>query len=499
MRQILRRDEFLKEALWKGVIDRSKSDKAREEDENHHHFTDGNGKIHKHGILVEDNIEQTVPDVIGKYILDQLEKGNYDIDLNILDMSEVKSIQDLFHNIKVYLLYKSIPLADINKIKLDCSGWLLDTVQHLRYAFNGLWTDIGIENWKFATEKQMDYTTFKNSWYEDNLPSWYEFNPKDWASTCIDHISKFSSRLDKVRTKELGKTCYLVKFKVGLNDNLTIEHIPDVVTIESIIGEYTNRVINCQNLKSFERFPKEFDPYYKFMLELTLKKFDEEIVLPKGLHKILIKDKNDDITRLPKVLDCGIHIYHSNVLVPHFEEVKGDFKVNFYGSGSTSLDGFPKVVGGEVELSNYNGSSLKDCPESVGGDFIIRNCPNIDSLQYCPKFIGKRFDITNTPKLNKFDFFPDVIKGDISFEDLKLDDFEGLPDTLNNKIYMLRIVCNKSFKGLPTKTTQEIEVDNFQLNNTFIQPEDLIPKLIEDNPNVNPDLFTHKIKAYNNK
>jgi hypothetical protein len=491
---ILNRESYLKEALWKGVIDRSKTGKAREEDvPGHHHFTDGNGVKHKHGVKPDYEVDpRFLIELIKEAIIKQKDKNDV-IDLNYIDMSETSTISDLFPNV-FDDLEDEIEKDELYNLKFDTSGWIMTNLQRLNHAFQGLTSDIGINNWKINKDKlDINWKVVEGSYYESHLPEWYEFDPVDWIrSLNIMYPSKDSIVEDEERTKQLGKKCYIV----SLHNSCTINFIPEQITIDSIdgvndSGSIPNTKIHITKLTSLDRFPESFDADQNVILYTNLNNIkDNPLIIPKGIKKLCITSK-DDVTRLPKHIDYGIEI-RSKSQLGHFITVRGNMVFFSLGHSKYDVDSFkgsPKKVGGSFLCNNNQFiKTLEGCPEEVVKDFSVGRSSSLVSLKGCPKYVGGNFGISSNKLLKQIDDFPEYVGGhiDISYNDL--DSLEGLPEEVKGDIILIGTNV-RSFKGLPKKIGGCIKISNSTtLDGKKVDKNDIIKE--------NPDLKPSDIKVF---
>lgn len=127
-----------------------------------------------------------------------------------------------------------------------------------------------------------------------------------------------------------------------------------------------------------------------------------------------------------------------------FNKVSGNFNVDLLHLEDMRL--FPKHVGGNLEASGTYISTLKGCPEYVGGDVVLGSrghlwdSPDLlRSLEYCPKYIGGNLDVYGMG-IYTFEHFPKKLVGDFLCE--------------SNPIYSLWILLN-------------MDRDNIELFNDF--------------------------------
>ena len=471
--RLIKDKKSINEGLWSKGIERSKSGEERIEKQlGHHSFTDGNGKFHKYGYQpkdIDDAIEK-----ISQLIIDK--KDEEKIDLNILDMSEMTSLSHIFYKIFCHLNDEmGIDFEKAMKLPLDTSGWNVEKCEDFNSFVDCVMTDIGLETWKINPDIQVTIDKFDGSWYQYNPPSWYYFDIKKYIKQCVDHVSKNKFGVDKERTKELGKKCYWIDFK----ENVRIQYIPDNVVIRSISNEnvltpkYRCKV-DLSQLTTLNNIPKTFidtRPHSKgFYLGLTLNDITDDIItIPENVTQLHISE-HDDVTKLPKELNCSINLYNSNQL-GHFEKINGDLFVG--NSKLNTLSGCPKIVMGNFDAHNCKITNLIGSPEEVGGDFSCSNNSRLTSLKGCPKRIEKDFNFYSSG-VTDIDDFPEYVGGNIDLSGCThLNSFMGLPDVVEG--YLDIGYCNvKSLEGLPKEIKGALVIGGLTLNNKDVTAEDIV-------------------------
>lgn len=466
MRNILSREEFINEGLINKTLKRIRTGEERIEDKlGHHTFVDGNGKTHKYGIepaSLNDLIELIIKVILRDKMKDV-------IDLNIIDMSNVPTICDLFTIVFQRLNSQhDFTMEFCERLNLDTSGWDLKETTEFRGALSAIKKDIGVNNWKVYNKVKLD--CFARGYYQDHLPDWYKFNVKEWIALCVHRVSAQKSGVDKELSKKLGKKMYWVEF----NTSVEFPYIPDNVIIRAITNTQGNTHINATNLTSLKKLPTEIlctktygEP--RIFLEVCLDIIeDDEIIIPKGVTRLRI-EKSDDITRLPKDLPCGMTIENQNQL-GHLTSVDGDFNVG--NSRITSLVGCPKTVSGEMDAHNTKITDLVGAPEHIGGDFSCSNTSSLHSLKGCPKTVGGDFNIYSTG-LVTLDDFPESIGGNINMSGCThLESFKGLPKHFKGDLDIG--YCNtQSLEGLPEEIDGTLIVGDLTLNNEHIKMTEL--------------------------
>lgn len=88
-------------------------------------------------------------------------------------------------------------------------------------------------------------------------------------------------------------------------------------------------------------------------------------------------------------------------------DVEGDV-IFTVSSEFTSIPVKFGTVSGDFSLSGSNWTSLKNCPNEVGGSFSASACQKITSLQGAPQKIGGGFDCSHNHKLTSLDGLGEV-------------------------------------------------------------------------------------------
>jgi len=113
------------------------------------------------------------------------------------------------------------------------------------------------------------------------------------------------------------------------------------------------------------------------------------------------------------------------------QNINGDFFIND-NALLKSLDGSPKIVGGDYDCSNCKLESLGGGPKEVGGSF---NCENnkLDSLAGGPEYIGGHFTLS----YNKVNSLEGIARGANTIDIVKnpISSLQGIDFKSVNKIY----------------------------------------------------------------
>ena len=131
-----------------------------------------------------------------------------------------------------------------------------------------------------------------------------------------------------------------------------------------------------------------------------------------GEHKIKNYTINDDWTIDVKGY-VGLGWYKEEQLPDYiqFRKVSWDFYCMF--SNLSSLKGCPEEVGGKFDCQYCrNLESLEGAPQEVGGSFHCNNCVNLKSLKGCPKEVGEDFNCINCISLTSLNGAPEKVGRD---------------------------------------------------------------------------------------
>jgi hypothetical protein len=493
MKTILDRKSFLKEALWKGVIDRSKNNIDRKEDIlGQHKFTDRNGVTHEHGILA--NPENDLCETVAKVIYYYVKKGENVVDLNLIDMSEITSIDWLFKNTieeleETYNMLK----RDIFKLKMDASGWDMSSLTDVDYGFCGLWTKIGAEKWNVSEDCNVKLHDFMTSPYMSEPPAWCKFRMSDWIAMTTEYSSDAEWGEDDERSEKLGKPCYWVI----LQNHFDLQYLPDFITIREINGKKcTGDLIgDVTELKSIRRLPKVFKDDHRVILRICLKNIEDEYVdLPANIHELIpdFRDNDIDIKKLPRKLDCGITFKDESQICGYIQEVVGN--VDVIDLPLSSLHKLPDIIHGRLLLKDITSlHNLRGFPVKVN-NLIINNVTNLDSFDGCCRELSGDLILKKLPNILNLLDLPKKVKGDVEIEDLfihelydfpetegnviltnmkGIDSFEGFPEHLYNNLHIQH--CNiKSIKGFPKQVDGQIYFYDTKLNGHPITIDDIL-------------------------
>lgn len=464
---ILSFEDFISEQLWSKGIKRSKSNSERLEDVlGDHVFTDGNGTEHKHGVKITNSYHftQTALKIIEK------RKSN-SIDLNVLDMSYINDVNILFSLLKNHC--ESI----FDDLIFNTSGWIFNNCNNFDYCLKDIKHDIGVENWKGESLDKVKLNAFSHSYYMSHIPNWYKFDIKEYVKLCSNHLSYNKYGVDKELTKKLGKKSYWVIF----NESVKFEFIPDNVVIKEITNLKSKRCnIDASNLTSLEKLPKKFINttefgYSGYYLHINCNNIiDDEIIIPDGITYLNV-NKDDNIKKLPKELNCSIALYNKHQL-GHITDVNGNF--NCCNSNINSLSGCPTNIQGDFDAHNCHIIDLTGSPKFVNGDFTCSNNKKLNSLKGCSNtVINGSFHFFST-SITNIDDFPKHVGKNIEMSGCThLKNFIGLPKKVNG--FLDISYCNtESLEGLPEEGT--IIIKKLTLNNKEVTKQDILnmyPKL----------------------
>lgn len=106
--------------------------------------------------------------------------------------------------------------------------------------------------------------------------------------------------------------------------------------------------------------------------------------------------KSSSIRRLYKEGTFG-HYWTVLMGRPDIEGETWFGNLNLGVCGITSLEGCPKVIYGNLDISHNKGlSSLEHCTNEIYGSFYCNDC-NLKSLEYGPKKVGTDYNCSNNP------------------------------------------------------------------------------------------------------
>ena len=246
------------------------------------------------------------------------------------------------------------------------------------------------------------------------------------------------------------------------------------ISNENVLTPIFRCKVDLRQLTTLNNIPKTFintRPHSKgFYLDLTLNDITDDIItIPENVTQLHISE-HDDVTKLPKELNCSINLYNSNQL-GHFEKINGDLFVG--NSKLNTLSGCPKIVMGNFDAHNCKITNLIGSPEEVGGDFSCSNNSRLTSLKGCPKRIEKDFNFYSSG-VTDIDDFPEYVGGNIDLSGCThLNSFMGLPDVVEG--YLDIGYCNvKSLEGLPKEIKGALVIGGLTLNNKDVTAEDIV-------------------------
>lgn len=491
MRRIKSFDSWLiSEGLWKSGINRAKIGQIREEDAfGHHEFTDGNGKFHKNGVLIDSDDGGNISDQISDYII-ELWSRNPDldavIDLNFIDMSGAKTVYHLFGrmlmrlDMKMRKLENGLGYKDIaHNLKIDTSGWNLENCLDFGGVLENWQSDCGADGWKVNPNVTITLSSFNDSYYESHYPKWFKLDPKEWAAKVTrNSMGSYTTpkvTVDKVRTKETGEKCYNIEFGCGVR---LVGNVPDSITITKIWNkEDIHLSIDASKITTFRGLPSKIDynnhgrKHQVCTLIIRPENItDDEIIIPEGVGRLNVGD-DIDLSKLPKKLPCDLIVRKPEQLF-YFDEIDGNVLVQQDNRNPifSSLKGCPKVVTGYLNLEKQNITDLEGCSEYVGSLYCGSN-KHLTSLKGCPKRIEQDF-ILDGSAINEIDAFPEYVGGTVSMQALKLKSFVGLPDTIEGDLNISD--CDvESLDGLPTEIKGRLLMDRLTLNGERVKVEDI--------------------------
>lgn len=128
----------------------------------------------------------------------------------------------------------------------------------------------------------------------------------------------------------------------------------------------------------------------------------------------------------------NIRIETSAKKIPiNFNSVDGDF-VCINTPNIETLEGFPKKVGGSFIIRGTKITTLEGGPLSVGGDYIC-DYNNLTTLKGSPKAV-EDFSVNNN-KLLSLEGGPETVNGSFIISNNKLKNLEGCPKIIKNSIF----------------------------------------------------------------
>jgi hypothetical protein len=157
------------------------------------------------------------------------------------------------------------------------------------------------------------------------------------------------------------------------------------------------------------------------------------------------------------------------------EMIEGDFEV---AENVTSLKGCPEFVGGDfICKNNPNLKSLKGAPERIGGHFECSNCENLETLKGCPIEITKNFICKNNPKLKTLVGGPKYVNSYICDGNENLESLKGAPIIVD-----INFICrnNPKLKTLEGCRPKKVGGDFICDNNINLERLKDCPKKIEE-------------------
>lgn len=128
--------------------------------------------------------------------------------------------------------------------------------------------------------------------------------------------------------------------------------------------------------------------------------------------------------------------------------VEGDFVIGEY---TKSLEGSPKVVGGNYICSYSLIPSIKGGPEIVKGNFECIRCKKLTSLEGAPKKVDGDVTIILLEKIKDLQGLPKEVGGNFECSYCILDSFKGCPEIIHGDC----VIGENSFSD-PTYFPKEV-------------------------------------------
>jgi hypothetical protein len=139
------------------------------------------------------------------------------------------------------------------------------------------------------------------------------------------------------------------------------------------------------------------------------------------------------------------------------EMIIDDFEV---AENVTSLKGCPEFVGGDfICKNNPNLKSLKGAPKRIGGDLICSNCENLESLKGSPRELGEDFICKNNPNLKNLEGAPKFVNNFICSGNENLERLKQCPKQILKTFYF-KDCPNLKYIDCAPKKVNKIEFNN---------------------------------------
>ena len=273
---------------------------------------------------------------------------------------------------------------------------------------------------------------------------------------------------DKKSKTQIKKEIKISDVEIILNSDDFLIVSPLSHTASCIYGAGTKWCTTERNSKYWDNYAKQYVKFY-YILNKNLSKSNNDYKLAVAVYTTGDKecfDTRDDSIDFKKILKLGLSedLFKSenlsigklikNWIKGTYEIVDGKYNVKGHVK-IESLDKFNltelpivfRFVSGDFDCSgNRQLTSLKGCPDKVGGNFYC-SYNKLSSLEGCPKKIGGNFEclenrlisLKGCPKELTYDFFcdfnqlsslkngPEKVGGDYSCNHNKLNSLEGCP------------------------------------------------------------------------
>lgn len=114
-----------------------------------------------------------------------------------------------------------------------------------------------------------------------------------------------------------------------------------------------------------------------------------------------------------------------------------------------SLDGISKEISDTISIeNNHRIKNLIGLQDIVYKSFLCTRNINLTSLEGCPRIINGNIDITNN-NITNLKFFPEYVKNDCRVCRTRITNLTGLPDTIHGDLIMNNNEYITTLEGLP--------------------------------------------------
>ena len=201
------------------------------------------------------------------------------------------------------------------------------------------------------------------------------------------------------------------------------------------------KVKNKINKEEFKKFRIKYITNICRIYKITLQVIDKENSILSATHEYTEDDSKTYIDyRDIKYSGLNIFVLNCNFRIK-YSDLMGDL---------TSLQLNRFTINKDLVIHCPEITSLKGCPESIGGSFDCSKSPNIASFEYCPKHIGGDFDCRGNKVAQYLTGVPKVIYGIFNCSRMpRLITLEGGPDKVEGDFKCFRCKLLKNLKGSP--------------------------------------------------